>query len=41
MSTLTVTVHEPTTVLPPRVGPSIISEAFRQAWRNGVEFVAR
>ena len=40
MSTLTVTVHEPTTVLPPRVGPSIISEAFRQAWRNGVEFVA-
>ena len=40
MSTLTVTIHEPASVLPPRVGPSIISEAFRQAWRNGVEFVA-
>ena len=40
MSTLTVTVHEPATVMPPRVGPSVMGEAFRQAWRNGVEFVA-
>jgi len=40
MSTLTVTVHEPAPVLPPRAGPGIMSEAFRQAWRNGVEFMA-
>ena len=39
-STLTVTVHEPATILPPRVGPSVMGEAFRQAWRNGVEFIA-
>ena len=40
MSTLTVTVHEPAPILPPRVGPGVMGEAFRQAWRNGVEFVA-
>ena len=40
MSTLTVTVHEPATIMPPRVGPSVMAEAFRQAWRNGVEFIA-
>ena len=34
------TVHEPATILPPRVGPGVLSEAFRQALRNGVEFVA-
>jgi hypothetical protein len=39
-STLTVTVHEPATLRPPRVGPGVMREAFRQAWRNGVEFVA-
>ena len=39
-SALTVTVHEPATILPPRVGPGVLSEAFRQALRNGVEFVA-
>ena len=40
LSTLTVTVHEPASILPPRPGPGVVSEAFRQAWRNGVEFVA-
>lgn len=40
MSTLTVSVHEPATILPPRAGPGVITEAFRQSWRNFVEFVA-
>ena len=40
MSTLTISVHEPVTILPPRVGPGVMNEAFRQSWRNFVEFVA-
>jgi hypothetical protein len=40
MSTLTISVHEPVTILPPRVGPGVMTEAFRQSWRNFVEFVA-
>jgi len=40
LSTLTISVHEPATILPPRVGPGVMTEAFRQSWRNFVEFVA-
>jgi len=40
MSTLTISVHEPATILPPRAGPGVITEAFRQSWRNFVECVA-
>lgn len=40
MSTLSVSVHEQAPILPPHAGPSPIGEAFRQAWRNCVGFVA-
>ena len=40
VSTLSVTVHEPAPVFEPRPGPSRIAEAFRQAWRNFVGFLA-
>jgi hypothetical protein len=40
MSTLTITVHEPAPVFAPRPGPSRIGEAFRDAWRNFVGFLA-
>jgi hypothetical protein len=40
MSTLTISIREPATILPPRVGPGVMTEAFRQSWRNFVEFVA-
>ncbi|HEY0972668.1 MAG TPA: DUF4349 domain-containing protein [Gemmatimonadales bacterium] len=39
-STLTVTVHEPYPLVGGRPGTSPIAEAFRQAWRNFVGFVA-
>ena len=39
-STLAINVHEPAPVLEPRVGPSPIAGAFRQAWRNFVGLVA-
>ena len=39
-STLAINIHEPAPVLEPRVGPSPIAGAFRQAWRNFVGFVA-
>jgi Domain of unknown function (DUF4349) len=40
LSTLSVTVHEPAPVFEPRPGPSRIGEAFREAWRNFVGFLA-
>jgi Domain of unknown function (DUF4349) len=40
MSTLAVTVHEPFPVVGERGSWSVIAEAFRQAWRNLVTFVA-
>jgi hypothetical protein len=39
MSTLTVTVHEPVPVVG-TAGTSVMGEAFRQAWRNFVTFLA-
>ena len=39
-STLGINIHEPRPVLEPRVGPSPIAGAFRDAWRNFVGFVA-
>jgi Domain of unknown function (DUF4349) len=39
MSTLTVSVHEPLPVVG-SVGTSVMGEAFRQAWRNFVTFLA-
>jgi hypothetical protein len=39
MSTLTVYVHEPVPVVG-RVGSSVMGEAFKQAWRNSVTFLA-
>jgi len=39
-STLTVTVHEPAPLVSERPGDNIIGEAFRDAWRNFVFFVA-
>ena len=39
MSTLTVYVHEPVPVVG-RVGSSVMGEAFKQAWRNFVTFLA-
>lgn len=40
VSTLSLTVHEPAPVFEPRPGPSRIGEAFREAWRNFVGFLA-
>ena len=40
VSTLTVTVHEPRPLLGSNPGRSVIGEAFREAWRNFVRFVA-
>ena len=39
-STIALHVHEPAPVLEPRIGPSPIAGAFRQAWRNFVALVA-
>jgi multidrug efflux pump subunit AcrA (membrane-fusion protein) len=39
-STLTVTVHERAPLVNPSPGESILGEAFRDAWRNFVRFVA-
>src|SRR6266540_3929686 len=39
MSTLTVTVHEPLPVVG-SAGKSVMGDAFRQAWRNFVTFLA-
>jgi hypothetical protein len=40
LSTLTITVQEPRPVFAPRPGPSRITEAFRDAWRNFVGVLA-
>ena len=40
VSTLTVTVHEPRPLLGSNPGRSVIGEAFREAWRNFVRFIA-
>lgn len=40
VSTISVTVHEPVPVVGERGSPSVLAEAFRQAWRNFVRFLA-
>ncbi|MEJ7810355.1 MAG: DUF4349 domain-containing protein [Gemmatimonadaceae bacterium] len=40
VSTLTVTVHEPAPLIGERPGSNVMGEAFRDAWRNFVAFVA-
>lgn len=40
VSTLTVTVHEPRPLLGSNPGRSVIGEAFREAWRHFVRFIA-
>jgi hypothetical protein len=40
ISTLTVTVHEPAPLVSPSAGDNVLSNAFRDAWRNFVSFVA-
>jgi hypothetical protein len=39
-STLSVTVHEPAPIVGDQGSGAVLAEAFRQAWRNGVRFVA-
>jgi uncharacterized protein DUF4349 len=41
VSTISVTVHEPIPVVGERGSASVLAEAFRQAWRNFVSFVAQ
>ena len=41
VSTISVTVHEPIPVVAERGSASVLAEAFRQAWRNFVSFVAQ
>ena len=41
VSTISVTVHEPVPVVGERGSTSVLAEAFRQAWRNFVGFVAQ
>ena len=41
VSTISVTVHEPIPVVGERGSASVLAEAFRQAWRNFVNFVAQ
>ncbi|HEX6807171.1 MAG TPA: DUF4349 domain-containing protein [Gemmatimonadaceae bacterium] len=41
VSTISVTVHEPVPVVGERGSTSVLAEAFRQAWRNFVSFVAQ
>lgn len=40
VSRLSITVHEPSPLLEPRGTPSVIAEAFRNAWRNFINFLA-
>ena len=40
LSTLTVTVHEKAPLVSPNPGTSVIGEAFRDMWRNFVNFIA-
>lgn len=40
VSTISVTVHEPVPVVGERGSSSVLAEAFRQAWRNFVRFIA-
>ncbi|HKT09987.1 MAG TPA: DUF4349 domain-containing protein [Gemmatimonadaceae bacterium] len=41
VSTISVTVHEPVPVVGERGSTSVLAEAFRQAWRNFVSFIAQ
>lgn len=41
VSTISVTVHEPVPVVGERGSASVLAEAFRQAWRNFVSFIAQ
>jgi hypothetical protein len=41
VSTLSITVHEPYPVVGQRGSSSVIGEAFKQSWRNFVQFTAR
>ncbi len=41
VSTISVTVHEPIPVVGERGSASVLAEAFRQAWRNFVSFIAQ
>ena len=41
VSSLSITVHEPYPVVGQRGSTSVIGEAFKQSWRNFVQFTAR